>query len=290
MAEDPDNRVAPGNTAHPIVAVVTGASGGLGKEIVRGFLAAGATVVAGVRNPEKGEALRSELSGISAPGMIEFLPLDTANMRSVRDFASALGERYRTLQILVNNAGAWFNERRETGEGRELTLATNVLGPYLLTRLLLPQLRASGRARIVNTVSAAVGDFDVADLEWRKRKYGGFKAYRQSKQALQMVTESLAQSLAGTGVVVNAVSPGFVKTRFLEGAKGPVATALRAISFLAVSPEEGAATPLWVALSPDLANASGRLYENRKEKAVLSFDRADLEQLTTRLDELSGRV
>ena len=120
-----------------------------------------------------------------------------------------------------------------------------MLGPYLLTKLLFPQLRASIRARIVNTVSAAVGDYDVTDLEWRNRRYGGFKAYRQSKQALPIVTESLALTLAGSGVAANAVSPGFVRTTFLKEAKGLVAAALRAISFLAVSPAEGVVTPLW---------------------------------------------
>ncbi|SDA35837.1 SDR family NAD(P)-dependent oxidoreductase [Sphingomonas sp. NFR15] len=288
MSEVLARRMASENVADSIVAVVTGASGGLGKEIVRGLLADGVTVIAGVRSLDKGEALRAELSGIPGPGRIDIVPLDISDMRSVRAFAATVAEQHPTLQILINNAGAWFNERGETGEGRELTLATNVLGPYLLTKLLLPQLRASTRARIVNTVSAAVGDYDVTDLEWRNRRYGGFKAYRQSKQALQMVTESLALTLAGSGVVANAVSPGFVRTTFLKEAKGLVAAALRATSFLAVSPAEGAATPLWVALSPDLADVSGRLYENRKEKAVLSFDRANLERLTARLDELSG--
>ncbi len=176
----------------------------------------------------------------------------------------------------------------ETEEGHELTLATNVLGPHLLTQLLLPQLRASGDARIVNVVSAAVGDFDLDDLEWQTRPYDGFRAYRQSKQALQMLTQALARTLAGSGVVANAASPGFVKTGFLRHAKGWVAFGLRAISFLAVPPAKGAETPLWVAVSPELRRQSGRLYENRREKPGPAYEAGDLEQLSKTVDKLTG--
>ena len=255
----------------PVVAVVTGATGGIGQEIVRGLLAAGAVVVVGVRSPDKGEALWSERNGNAASGRIEILPLDLADMQSVREFAAQVRRDYPSLNILINNAGAWFNERRETAAGHELTLATNVLGPYLLTKLLQPQLRASGQSRIVNIVSAAVGDFDLNDLQWRTRRYSGFRTYRQSKQALHMLTQQLARTLKDTGVVVNAASPGFVRTSFLRNASGLVAAGLRAISFLAVSPAKGAETPLWLALSPETAGSTGKLYENLKEKAGPSY-------------------
>lgn len=231
---------------------------------------------------------RSELTGSADSGRIEILPLDLADMQSVREFAAQVREAHPSVKIVINNAGAWFNDRTVTAEGHELTLATNVLGPYLMTKLLLPQLRAAGQSRIVNIVSAAVGDFDLNDLQWRTRRYNSFRAYRQSKQALHMLTQHLARTLSNTGVVANAASPGFVKTSFLRNATGFVAAGLRAISFLAVSPAKGAETPMWLALSPEIAGATGKLYENLKEKVAPSYQADELERLVQEIDRLTG--
>jgi NAD(P)-dependent dehydrogenase (short-subunit alcohol dehydrogenase family) len=288
MSQHSHRLARPKTTSPSPVAVVTGATGGLGKEIVRGLLAAGITVIVGVRNLDKGAALQRDLAVAHGPDRVEVLPLDVADMQSVREFAAAVASRHDALVLLINNAGAWFNDRA-TKDGHELTLATNVLGPYLLTQRLLPLLQANGRARIVNVVSAAVGDFDVSDLNWIQRKYDAFKAYRQSKQALQMVTQSFALKLSGTGVVANAASPGFVRTSFLKDAKGFVAVALRAISFLAVTPAKGAETPLMVALSPELSEVSGRLYDGGKEKAPVAYDQQEMERLIKLLDEMTIR-
>ncbi len=272
-----------------ITAVVTGATRGIGMEIARGLLRRGATVVIGARSVDKGEAVRAELAREPGGGRIEVLPLDIANLESVRAFAAAVAKAHPALQLLVNNAGAWFSERRQTAEGHELTLATNLLGPHLLTHLLLPRLRAGGPARIVNIVSSAVGNYDVGDLEWQKRGYDGFKAYTQSKQALRMVTWRTAQRLEGSGVVANAVSPGFVRTEFLRSATGPVAALLRFIAPLfAVTPEKGAATPLWVALAPELASVSGKYLEGHKEKDGKFREQAPLDELEARLNRLAG--
>lgn len=269
-----------------ITAVVTGATGGIGREIVRGLLREGATVVIGARRADKAKAIAAELAKEPGKGKIEVLPLDISSMKSVREFSAIVGEKHPALHLLINNAGAWFNERGETTEGHELTFATNVLGPYLLTKLLLPQLLAGAPARVVNIVSSAVGDYDVSDLEWKRRKFDGFKAYKQSKQALCMASWKLAQRLEGSNVVVNAVSPGFVKTDFLLNATGFVAAALRLLSFAAVAPHKGAETPLWVALAPELARVSGRYFENHKEKQGKFREQAPLYQLEKALDEI----
>ncbi|WP_245573061.1 SDR family NAD(P)-dependent oxidoreductase [Lichenihabitans psoromatis] len=193
----------------------------------------GATIIIGVRNVDKGKALSAALSSKPGGGKIEVLPLDIASMESVRGFAAVVGEAHPALQLLVNNAGAWFSERGETKEGHELTLATNVLGPHLLTSLLLPQLHTGKPARIVNTTSGFAGSYDVGDQDWKRRKYTGFKAYSQSKQALRMMTWKLAQRLEGSGVVANTVSPGFVKTELMQNTSGLVTRLIRMISFMA---------------------------------------------------------
>lgn len=270
-------------------AVITGATGGIGKEIARGLIREGMTVVIGVRSIAKGEALHAELAREWNGARIEVLPLDLASLASVRAFAAVVAERHPAIQLLVNNAGAWFNERRETVDGHELTLATNVLGPYLLGRLLSPRLLAGQPARVINIVSSAAGSFDVDDLDWTRRAYDGFKAYSQSKQALMMLTWTLAQRLAGSGVVVNAVSPGFVKTAFLNEARGFVPVLLRLISPLAaVTPEKGAATPLWVALAPELARVTGKYFESGKEKDGKFRDQHARDELDRVLDAMTA--
>lgn len=171
-----------------ITAVVTGATSGIGKEIARGLVRQGATVIIGARSVNKGEAARREFAKEPGGGKIEVLPLDVASMKSVREFAATVAKGHSGLQLLINNAGAMFNERRQTAEGHEQTLATNVLGPYLLTHLLVPQLRAGRPARIVNMVSSLAGNYDPKDLEWEQRKYDAFKVYAQSKQMVRMMT------------------------------------------------------------------------------------------------------
>ena len=270
-----------------MTAVVTGATGGIGTEIVRGLLRQGATVVIGVRSRDKGEALRTELAQEPGGGDLKVLPLDIATMSSVREFAATVAKDHPTVQLIVNNAGALFNEHRKTREGHELTLATNVLGPYLLTKLLSPQLQAGKPARVVNMVSSLVGNYDLDDIEWTKRRYAGFKVYAQSKQLLLMITWKLAQQFKNTGVVINAVSPGFVRTGFLDNAKGVMAVFLRLIKGFAVSPQRGAETPLWVATSPEFEGVTGRYFESHKEKNGKYREHQGLDRMEKLLNKMT---
>ena len=193
--------------------VVTGATGGIGKEIARGVARLGGDVVVAARNPARGEAVRAELAAEAAGGEISTLPLDVSDLSSVRTFAAGINGRYQKLDVLVNNAGAWFTERRESPDGYELTFATNVLGPHLLTELLLDRLRAAPQGRVVNLISTITGKYDPTDLQYTRRKYGGYDAYAQSKQALTMLTVGLARRMSDSTVTANAAEPGFVRTR-----------------------------------------------------------------------------
>jgi NAD(P)-dependent dehydrogenase (short-subunit alcohol dehydrogenase family) len=270
-----------------VTAVVTGGTRGIGKEIVRGLLREGITVVLGVRKAEAGEAVCQELTSGTAGGQIEVLPLDLSSLTSVRKFASGVSESHPTIEILINNAGAWFNDKGRSVDGRELTLATNVLGPYLLTKLLLPQLCASAAARIIYMTSSTVGSYDPDDLEWKRRKYDSFKAYMQSKQIARMMTWILAQHLEGSGVVANTVGPGTVKTEFLNNASGLYAKLMAlAVKIIGVTPEKGAITPIWVALAPELTSVSGRFFEGKKEKDGGFRDQAALDKLETLLEKM----
>jgi NAD(P)-dependent dehydrogenase (short-subunit alcohol dehydrogenase family) len=289
MTDDkPTNDTSPPLSVTGTVAVVTGATGGIGKEIARGLARAGATVVIAARDPVRGETTRAEFAADRATtGELTVMKLDVADQASVRAFAKGIRDRFGSVGILVNNAGAWFSDRRRSPDGVELTLATNVLGPYLLTNELLEPLRAAGRARIVNVVSSIAGNYDVADLQFTTRPYDGYRAYGQSKQALYMLTWGQAARLDGTGVTANAASPGFVKTDFNRNARG-FRTAMINLSarLFAVPASKGADTPLWVATAPELAGVTGKYFEGRQEKAARFRDPGPIGELEAACDKL----
>ena len=248
------------------VAVVTGATGGIGKEIARGLARMGAEVIIGARDPGRGDAARREIVANTGNDAVSVLQIDVASVESVRRFATALKARHPKLNILVNNAGAWFTDRKESAEGLEMTFATNVLGPYLLTHALVDVLRAGAPSRVVNVVSSLSSGYDVSDLQYRARKWDGFKAYGQSKQALRILTGALARKLEGSGIAVNDAAPGFVNTDFNRNAHGFMATMINlSARLMAVSPAKGADTPLWVASAPELGGVTGRYFEKRRE-------------------------
>jgi NAD(P)-dependent dehydrogenase (short-subunit alcohol dehydrogenase family) len=272
------------------VAIVTGATAGIGKEIARGLARLGTTVVIGARNAERGKAAAEGIAKETGNANVSVLDVDVASGASIRAFVAGLEAKFDRLDVLVNNAGAWFTDRRLSPEGYEMTFATNVLGPHLLSRLLLPRLQSSGSSRVVNIVSDFASDYDADDLMYEKRKYDGFKAYGQSKQALRMLTWGLAKRLEGSAVTVNAAAPGFVRTEFNRNARGFMATMINISSRLfAVSSEKGADTPIWVASAPELTGSNGKLYVARKEKDGKFREPAPIADLERRCDEYVSR-
>ena len=272
------------------VAVVTGATGGIGKEIARGLAQAGMTVVIGARSIERGETAATEIAASSngAPAPV-VMQVDTADLASIRAFASAVSARFAEISVLVNNAGAWFTDRRVSRDGIELTFATNVLGPHLLTELLLPRLQDASQARVVNLVSSFAGSYDASDLQSTRKRYDGGKAYAQSKQALQMLTWGLAARTLGSGVTANCAEPGFVRTDLNRHATGFRTTMINISARLfGVTPAKGADTPLWVATAPELAAVSGKCFAKRKAKADQFREPAPIADLERACRELEG--
>lgn len=272
-------------------AIVTGATGGIGKEIARGLARLGATVVLGARNPAKAEQTQVELAKEAKnPKSVRTMALDVASLASIRSFATAFEKEHGALHVLVNNAGAWFSDRRESADGYELTFATNVIGPYLLTKLLAPSLRKGAPSRVVNIVSSMASDYDAKDLEFKTRKFDGFKAYGASKLALRMVTWIFAKQLEKDRVTVNAAAPGFVKTDFNQNAHGFTAAMINFSSKLfAVSPAEGADTPLWAAAAGEVEGQTAKYFDKRKEKDGKWRDEAALAELERALEEMIAK-
>ena len=244
------------------LAIVTGASSGVGLETARGLVARGDDVVLAVRDVAKGERAAKEIGG-GRP-----MRLDVADLDSVRAFADALLARHASLDLLVNNAGIHTAQRVLTPQGHESTLATNHLGHFLLTQLLLDALKAAPAARVVNVASEAhrFGTLRFDDL-MLERRWSGILAYNQSKLANVMTTYALARRLQGTRVVAHAVHPGSVATGWARGKESGVFrfAAAAAAPFL-LTPAQGARTPLHAATSEEAGRTNG-LYWVRSRPA-----------------------
>lgn len=247
------------------VALVTGATGGIGKVTARELARAGATVVIVGRNHEKADAVAQELRRETQGAQVEALVADLGVQSQVRALAQAFKARFDRLDILVNNAGAVNMQRTETPDGIETTWAVNHLGFFLLTQELLDVLRRTPGARIVNVSSDAhrFARMNWADLEG-KRGYSGWQSYGQSKLANLLFTRELARRLRGSGVTVNAVHPGMVASGFGQNNAGPVAFAWKLLAPFSRSEEQGARTSIYVATSPEVAGVTGQYFANER--------------------------
>jgi NAD(P)-dependent dehydrogenase (short-subunit alcohol dehydrogenase family) len=197
-------------------AIVTGANTGMGKETARDLARKGMVVVMACRNLEKGEAARAEIMADTGASGMEVVHLDLASKASIRAFVNEFTRRHERLDVLVNNGGVSLTEFT-TSEGIETTIATNHLGPFLLTNLLLPALKASAPSRVV-TVSSVMhkrARFDLADFDGSKH-WSSYFAYNNSKLLNVLFTMELARRCAGTGVTVNCLNPGLVNSDFFR--------------------------------------------------------------------------
>lgn len=259
------------------VILVTGSTGGLGREVARRLAAGGAHVIVHGRNQGRGEALVREISA-EGRGSARFYAADLASLDEVRALAAALLEDYDRIDVLVNNAGVWLTqrERRLSADGHELHFAVNYLAGYALTRLLLPRLVASAPARIVNVASVAQRplDFDDPMLE---RGYSGSRAYAQSKLAQILFTVDLAEELEGTGVTAVALHPATLMDTPMvrEAGVRPRATV-----------EEGADAVLHLVSAPDIPGGAyydGLARARPNAQAQDAEARAKLRALSERL-------
>lgn len=275
------------------VAVVTGATSGIGREIARGLALHGATTVVVGRGEDRAARVAAEIARTTGNPRVESLRVDDlARMTDARELAAALLDRYPALSILVNNAGGYFRRRQVTADGLERTFALNVLAPYLLTTLLAPRLIASVPARVVNLSSGAHrgARVDFSDLQ-SERRYSGFRTYGASKLELLWLTREYARRLQGKGVSVNAVHPGFVRSGFGLNNGGGTAFGLRIVMALfARSVVRGAETPIYVASAPELAGVTGGYFADRKPNpgSKESYDLAKARALIDECARISG--
>ncbi|MDP6436776.1 MAG: SDR family NAD(P)-dependent oxidoreductase [Gammaproteobacteria bacterium] len=255
--------------------LITGTASGMGRLTAISAAKAGMRLICVDIDVPNGLEARDEIIAATGNNDIEFIECDISSFADVRRLADRINRDYDRLDILVNNAGIVESIRRESADGFELTMATNFLGPFLLTNLLLDKLRASSPARIINIASeahkSAQGlDWDDIDnrRKWDKVNHGcGFQAYARSKFCLVAVSRDLAEMLDGTGVSVYAVSPGyFVGTNVYRNMRGLWGLAIKLARPFLPSPESGARTHIFLVTGAEVDGQTGQYWENRKPK------------------------
>jgi NAD(P)-dependent dehydrogenase (short-subunit alcohol dehydrogenase family) len=235
--------------------LVTGATDGLGKRVARELAGKGATVLLHGRNSERLQAALEDIRKVTGSERLGSYPADLSSLAQVRVLAERILSGQVRLDVLINNAGVIVRERKESEDGFELTFAVNYLAHFLLTSLLLPLLRESAPARIVNVASAGQSpvDFDDVMLE---RRYDGMRAYAQSKLAQIMFTFELAGHLSGSGVSVNALHPAsLMDTKMVSETFGYTMSTV----------QEGAVATVRLAASPDVEGVTGRYFDGHYE-------------------------
>jgi retinol dehydrogenase 12 len=274
------------------ICLITGATSGIGAVTARELARQGAHVIIVGRSAEKGARTAEQIRSETGATSVDSLTADLSVRGEVARLADVVRARYPRLDVLVNNAGAMYWHRRLSADGVEMTLALNHFSYFMLANLLLPLLKQSAPARIVNVASDAhkrmAINFD--DIELAER-YSGWKAYQQSKLANILFTYELARRLEGTNVTANALHPGFVRTNFLEvfdNARGGWFVKQIA-NMVALTPEQGALTSIYLASSPEVDGISGRYFVKKKPIASSpqSQDRAAAERLWTVSEEMS---
>jgi NAD(P)-dependent dehydrogenase (short-subunit alcohol dehydrogenase family) len=269
--------------------LVTGSNSGIGRAATLALAKMGATVVMVARNGEKGEAARSEIIRESRNNSVDLLLADLSSLESVRHLAEEFRTKYSKLHVLINNAGLFNQRRHVTIDGYESTFATNYLAPFLLTNLLMDQLKAGAPSRIVNVSSVGHynGHINFDDLNLEK-DYGGWKAYGQSKLALVLFTHELAKKLQGTEVTVNSLHPGTVATNIWSRPLGKMGFIMSLPKLFMTSPEKGAETIVYLASSPEAKNLNGEYLEKLKVKK--SSDESYNEEFAQRLWDVSAKL
>jgi len=276
-------------TVRDKVCAVTGASGGIGKEVASGLAKRGARVVIVSHSKERAAATVDEIVHETLNPHVDLVVADLSTQAGVRSACAELDRRYGQLHVLINNAGLLIGKRGLTADSLEKTFALNHLAYFLLTNLLLEKLLRSAPARIISTSSMAHAwaNWDWENLQGEKR-YSQWRAYSNSKLANLLFTFELARRLEGRAVTANAVHPGFVRSGFGSTATGPMRLGIRLGWVGAISALKGARTTLWAATAPELSEVSGKYFA--RCSAVEPSAAAKDEAAQRRLWELSERL
>lgn len=248
-----------------MVVVVTGGTSGIGQVAAEALAAQGARIILVARDRGRAETTLRRLDVAGAEAAHSVRLADLSSLADTRRVAAEIAAHEPRIDVLINNAGALFNRRMTSPDGLEMTFAVNHMAYFVLTQGLLPRLTQTPGARVVSTASAAHlrAKLDFDDLQSTKT-YAGFAVYGRSKLANILFTRELARRLAGTGVTANCLHPGFVATRFGDRSGGLVQAIMPLAKLLAVTPQQGADTIVYLAAAPEVAGRTGLYFYKRK--------------------------
>jgi NAD(P)-dependent dehydrogenase (short-subunit alcohol dehydrogenase family) len=273
------------------VCLITGATSGIGQATAMALAQKGARVIVAGRDEERCQNTVAHIQQETQNFHVDYLVGDLSVQAQIHQMAAEFKSRYERLDVLVNNAAAIFFFRRVSADGVEMNFAVNHLAYFLLTNLLLDTIKASAPARIVNVASNShYGkhlDFDNLQL---KRGYNPMRAYGRSKLCNLYFTYELARRLEGTGVTVNAMHPGFVRTNMAANNGWLVKLFLPLVHRNSLSPEQGASTAVYLASSPDVEGVTGKFFVREKEKKSdpVSYDESAARRLWEVSEEITG--
>ena len=269
---------------------VTGANSGIGRALVEALAARGAQVVLATRSEERTRPVLRAIQSRYPAARAQWVSLDVSDLASVRRAAQEFLASSHPIDVLVNNAGI-AGTRALSPDGFDLTYATNHIGPFLLTNLLLPRVRQSPQGRVVNVASGAhmmVKRIDWSVLERRATpKRSGFSDYAVTKLMNVLHAKQLARRLAGTSVTTYALHPGAVASNIWRALPRPLQWFGK---LFMLSNEQGAESPLYCATAPELAATTGRYYDRTREArpSPLAEDAALAQELWARTETLVG--
>jgi retinol dehydrogenase-12 len=250
------------------IILITGGTSGIGEVTARELAKTGARIIILARSQTRADAARNRIQKAYPAARIDLVLADLSSLSQIRSAVGEISLAYSRIDLLINNAGLLMgNQRLESEDGYEMTLATNYLGPFLLTGLLLDKLKAGKGSRIINLSSVAYRlakpDFNNLQLQ---AGYNPMKAYANSKLFDYMFTVELDRRLKAQGIpiVTNALHPGIIGSRFGSGSNYWIGRMASTFSFLLTSPEKGAATTLHLATSEEGGRVSGKYWSNKK--------------------------
>jgi NAD(P)-dependent dehydrogenase (short-subunit alcohol dehydrogenase family) len=270
------NTVVPAHLkAQGKVIVITGANAGIGFTTAFGLAREGAQIVMVCRNADRGNVAMKAIAQVASTRPLLFIG-DLSSRDSVYELSAALHDQLPRIDVLINNAGAAFAKRELTVDGIERTFATNHLGPFLLTNLVLDLIRNSSAGRIVNlTAGIPVSRSSFFENLQGEKHYGQFSAYRSSKVGNILFTYELARRVEDSGITVNCVHPGPVRTDFTRKAGGALLFMSRILRPIMRSLDAGARGPIYLATDPDVAAVTGAYFVNCKQRKSpgMTYDR-----------------
>lgn len=272
--------------------LVTGATSGLGKITALQLARLGAKTIIVGRDLQKVDSVCSEIMAETGNNEVRGEVADLSIKADLHSLVERLNRQERNIHILINNAGALYGHREETVDGIERTLALNLMGPFLLTSLLMPKLKSSAPSRIINVSSGGMytQKIKVNDLAFKNEPFNGENAYARAKRGIVMLTEIWAEKLKKDGVVVHAMHPGWVAT---PGIRKSLPGFFKLTKSILRTPEQGADTIVWLAAAREVAGTTGGFWFDRRPHITDALPGtcstpSEVKQLVKELERISG--